>query len=473
MTDAPIILSQLGRTRETASANAESRPLVFLGVGALAAGGVAGAIATAVVDHQGDLQALIIWAVVVTAFAAAGMAATVRRPSEPLGPLVVVGAFLGATAVCADAVIARHSHGVASSAAFVSVAHLAGPVALALLPVVAMHVLLGLPDGSCRLRRAVAGGYAIGLAVGLSVWAFRPAFPLWPFGVELLVALPVGLFGTQHRYARSRGRERQRLQWFGWAVTIGMEVLVVAGVLRLLWGWPTRLPLVVGLACLPVAVGVAFGSSSRAGRINRMLTYTVSLAALTAVVLVVYLAVVVVGLGHSPSRAERSLAGLSVGAAALSALLYEPVRKRLTLYSNRLVYGEREAPDTVLRTFRSRLSRAIPMDELLLQVAESLRKTLALKAAEVWTRSDGHLERTISVPEFPAVRMVLSDKEQTVTAQAGVTGSAWAEVWLPKLLNGREDCILRVAPATYSGQLLGLIVAVATQAATSSPQTMT
>ena len=67
-----------------------------------------------------------------------------------------------------------------------------------------------------------------------------------------------------------------------------------------------------------------------------------------------------------------------MAAAAVAALLYGPARQRLTQYANRIVYGEREAPDTVLRTFGSRLSRAIPMDELLLQVAESLRKTLGL-----------------------------------------------------------------------------------------------
>jgi signal transduction histidine kinase len=33
-------------------------------------------------------------------------------------------------------------------------------------------------------------------------------------------------------------------------------------------------------------------------------------------------------------------------------------------------------------------------------------------------------------------------------------------VWLPQLLAGREDAIMRVAPITHSGQLLGLIVAV-------------
>jgi len=41
----------------------------------------------------------------------------------------------------------------------------------------------------------------------------------------------------------------------------------------------------------------------------------------------------------------------------------------------------------VLRTFGSRLTRALPFDELLLQLAESLKATINLEVAEVWTRS--------------------------------------------------------------------------------------
>jgi signal transduction histidine kinase len=37
-------------------------------------------------------------------------------------------------------------------------------------------------------------------------------------------------------------------------------------------------------------------------------------------------------------------------------------------------------------------------------------------------------------------------------------GSAWASVWLPALLDGREQAQLRVAPISHAGELLGLIV---------------
>ena len=206
------------------------------------------------------------------------------------------------------------------------------------------------------------------------------------------------------------------------------------------------------------------GTRRFAGRVDRILTYTVSLAGLTGVVAAVYL-VIVAGLGNTPTRSERSLLVLSMVAAGVAALLYGPARRRLALYANRIVYGEREAPDAVLRAFGSRLSRAVPMDELLLQVAESLRKTLALTSAEVWTGSRGLLRRTVSVPDAPVVTLTLTPDEEAVVARAGVTGTAWLGVWAPGVVAGRESCVVRVAPTTHSGSVLGLIVAVRAEGA--------
>ena len=63
------------------------------------------------------------------------------------------------------------------------------------------------------------------------------------------------------------------------------------------------------------------------------------------------------------------------------------------------MFGARQAPDEVLRTFGSRMTRAITMDELLLQLAESLRKTMTLTSAEVYTGMGDVLERTAAVPD--------------------------------------------------------------------------
>ena len=98
------------------------------------------------------------------------------------------------------------------------------------------------------------------------------------------------------------------------------------------------------------------------------------------------------------------------------------MRQRLTDFATRRVYGERHAPDEVIRTFGSRLTRALPLDELLLQLAESLKKTMTLSVAEVWTRgSTGRLERAVSVPDRGAAHLVLGAEEETVVARAGVS----------------------------------------------------
>ena len=99
----------------------------------------------------------------------------------------------------------------------------------------------------------------------------------------------------------------------------------------------------------------------------------------------------------------------------------------------------------------------MPLDELLLQLAESLKKTMALAVAEVWTRGAGGLERAVSVPERGMGRITIGKEEEPVIARAGVSGVAWAKIWLPAVLDGDDD-VMRVAPITNSGELLGLIV---------------
>src|SRR5437763_9404190 len=188
---------------------------------------------------------------------------------------------------------------------------------------------------------------------------------------------------------------------------------------------------------------------------GRVLVRMLSLAGASALVAACYL-VIVAGLGKVPdSSAEREILGLSMLAAAVAAIAYLAVRGRLSGFATRFVYGAREAPDEALRTFGSRMTRAVAMDELLLQLAESLRKTMGLTRAEIYTGGGDVLERTVSVPDAGSGSIVLTDRERPVVARAGVSGSAWASVWLPSLLDGRERAQLRVAPIAYAGELLG------------------
>ena len=98
------------------------------------------------------------------------------------------------------------------------------------------------------------------------------------------------------------------------------------------------------------------------------------------------------------------------------------------------------------------------MDELLLQLTESLHKSMVLTSAEVFTGSSEVLERSASIPDRGPGTLHIGPQEQPVVARAGVSGNAWTSVWLPAVMAGRDHAQLRVCPITYGGELLGLVV---------------
>jgi signal transduction histidine kinase len=394
----------------------------------------------------------------VVAWALAGLALVLRPGQRRLGGVVLAAAALGGACVLCSGILHRDPAGpLAPVAAFVR------PLAAGLLPVVALHLIVGLPDGylASRPRRvAVAIAYMAGAVLGLVLWAQRPALPLWPVVAAGVLAVVAGVPPSHRRFLATRGTARQRMEWVGLAVVVVVEAALVATAMRVLTSWPSHVAEVVGGISVLVPLALAAGASPRlVGRVDRLLAHTVSLAGLSGLVVAVYL-VVVLGLGQVPSERERTLLLLSMAAAAVCALLYHPAQERLTQTANRLVYGERSAPDDALRTFGTRLSRAIPLEELLLQLAESLHKSMALEAAEVWTGSDGLLERAASVPDRGSARLVVGPAEAPVVARAGVTGPAWLAVWLPSLLDGRKNAAIRMTSVAHSGELLGLLVVV-------------
>src|ERR1017187_9088214 len=214
----PIIVSQLGEVRESARRRteggglprtAEARPLATGVSLTLALVAFAGAGAAPAIDPHGNLATEVVRAAVVVCFAIAGLIALVRRPDERQPLVVLLTAALGGVVAASAALVYVHAHGGTIGSGLVPLARLGEPLALALLPVAAMHILFGIPDGGCRLSRlVVASGYVVGLAVGLALWAQRPALPLWPVAVEVAVTVAIGAGVSQRRYAHSTGLER-------------------------------------------------------------------------------------------------------------------------------------------------------------------------------------------------------------------------------------------------------------------------
>jgi signal transduction histidine kinase len=436
----------------------EPRPWSKLATVSLAGAGVAIALAVlGLVVADGRSGGRVLAAFLVGAWAAAALFVATHRPQEGLGALMAAASVAGGVALLGAALLAPGQGSDARE--WGSVLRALGVAAL---PGVAAHLALAVPDGFLRTRaRRTAALVAYAAAAGLAAYLLvhRPDVSFTAVAVVSGGCAAVGLVGYLARYQRARTKhDRARLQWLAWAVVVSATVSLVALALHELVDWPESVGGVALVTTMLVPLALALGASERiAVRIDRLLVHTITLAGLAAMVAACYV-LIVLGLGREPTGDEQTLLGLSMLAAAVAALLWLPVRERLTDVATRRVYGERHAPDEVLRTFGSRLTRALPLDELLLQLAESLKKTMLLSVAEVWTRSSGGLERAVSVPEIGPARIPVGTEEESVIARAGVAGVAWARIWLPAVLRGDDDELVRIAPITNSGELLGMIV---------------
>ncbi|MCU1466838.1 MAG: two-component sensor histidine kinase [Actinomycetia bacterium] len=307
-----------------------------------------------------------------------------------------------------------------------------------------------------RFARVVVA-LSTGGAIAASI-AARDSLPT----VVILVAVPIlfiaGLIVFQARYRGAPVVDRTRLQWVAWGVVVFLALSSAAWLVDSLLGWPEHIGAVaVGLS-LVVPLALVLGSfESFAGRVDRLLVGSIEAGGILVMIGIVYL-LVVLGFGDAPDHAQRRVLGLSMIAAAIAALAYTPVRSRLAEFANRRVYGGQRAPDEALQTFGARMSRAIALDELLLQLAESLHRSLRLKSAEVWTGTDGSLERAAAIPDRGPRRVRLTAEELPVVARSHVSGNAWMQVWLPGILAEYENRVVRVAPMAHSGELLGLLV---------------
>ena len=162
-------------------------------------------------------------------------------------------------------------------------------------------------------------------------------------------------------------------------------------------------------------------------------------------------------LGRSPTAGERSVIAISTLAATLAVFLAPVVSRRARSVAKRVVYRDTGGVDDPVRSFQGHMSRAVPLDELLLQAVENLRWSLKASGAEVWVAVGDSLRLKIAEPERKRPKVPLGTAETGAVARAGVSGPAWLKVWMPDFLTDRADEV-RLAPIAHSNELLGALV---------------
>jgi len=192
------------------------------------------------------------------------------------------------------------------------------------------------------------------------------------------------------RYRRSHGVEREQIRWlmFAAALTVGWLALPVnhgtGGIADFIQGFVLML--------VPISIGIAI-LQYRLYDIDVVIRRTVVVAVLAAFIGGVYVAIVV-GLG---SFADSP--ALRIGATAIVAIAFQPVRDRANRWANRLVYGARATPYEVLARFGDRVGETYASDDVLPRVARVIAEGTSAMRAEVWLRVGEELRLAAAWPD--------------------------------------------------------------------------
>ena len=211
--------------------------------------------------------------------------------------------------------------------------------------------------------------------------------------VPLLAASFVGsVAAVVVRFRRSRGEERLQLRWYAYAVALVLAAGLVPVLLRLLGLGPSDTLLVgtlqaAALPCVPVAVGIAV-LRHRLYEIDVLVHRTLVYGALSLCVAAVY--VLVVGYVGALFQTGDSLA-VSLAAAGLVAVLFQPLRERVQRAVNRLLYGQRDEPYAALSRLGQRLEATLAPEAVLPSIVQTVREALRLPYAAVAIPRDDYL----------------------------------------------------------------------------------
>jgi signal transduction histidine kinase len=279
------------------------------------------------------------------------------------------------------------------------------------LPVTLM--LLVFPEGRLPSHRwwAVVGIAVVGYALTV-LEAYLPYSPGAYAAVESLVgigvwvslaALVASAAAVVLRWRRRREQERQQIKWLAYMVALtaiaGLGVVITGYV----WGpfsYAKILPtagLVAGVGLgLPAAICVAI-LRYRLYDIDLLINRTLVYGALTASVVGVY--VLVVG-GLGVLLQSRGNPAVSLLAAAVIAMLFQPLRSRLQRGVNRLMYGERDDPYAVISRLGRRLEATIAPESVLPTITETIAQALKLPYAAILLK-EGESFRTAAAYGSP------------------------------------------------------------------------
>ena len=223
-----------------------------------------------------------------------------------------------------------------------------------------------------------------------------------------------GILSQMIRYWRvSNSTERLQTKWVVLGTAIGVGGYIITRLLTLLLSDPTGRDLLLNLALLaistvfmlllPISISIAV-LRYRLWDINPIINRALVYGALSASTIAFY--IFAVGFFSNFFRQSKANFILSFLATGVIAFLFEPLRESLQRTVNRLMYGERDDPATVLARLSQRIDSALAPDSVLPTIVETLTQTLRLPYAAITLHEKDGEPRIISSLGLPPSELI-------------------------------------------------------------------
>ncbi len=264
--------------------------------------------------------------------------------------------------------------------------------------------MLLFPDGRVPSPRwrpiaILSAAAVVGLIpVNIPVWHPDSAsvvaeHPLFHVSAPFLLGLPLlSLASVVARFRGAGATERARIKWMIWALSVFVPLALLGMV------GSAGFVIAAGLLILVTAYGISI-IRHRLFDVDVVISRTLVFGALAVFIGVVYVAVVV-GLGALVGSADEPNTGLAIGATAIVAVAFQPVRRRMERVANRVVFGRRATPYEVLSEFSQRV--AATSDVSFDEAARSLAEGTRAERVVISIRVDGDVIAAAVWPETPS-----------------------------------------------------------------------
>ncbi len=263
------------------------------------------------------------------------------------------------------------------------------------------------------------------------------------------------VYSQIYRYRTAKTiEEKRQIKWFigslaSFLVAVFVSILlqnVDHGLAKLL----TWFVFYVGLLFMPFAIGISI-LERRLQQMALLFNKTIVYISMTVFVMSMY--VIVVGSFGAAFQSNGNVF-VTLFATGLAAVLFQPLRNVIQRGVNRLVYGDREEPYTVLSQLSQRMEATLTHSSLMFQVVEGVTQALRIPFVSIDVEQEGKLRTLASrgIPDGTISELPLYIQGEKVgVLRLGVR--SWKETLPPGKYHLLDDLIRHVGIAVQAVRL--------------------